>query len=265
MSLIIPVALKKNNASVLPFVGPMDSYTSDLAGLWSVSRRLLTSYTGPLIRVRRSSDDAELDIGNVGGALDQSALLSFVGGNSAYIRTVYDQSGVGINYIQTTNSKQFRIVNSGTVEQNEGVPAALAIAGSETFMNTTTTILGRTWSATANLISNIMYPGLVTGSSGIILIGSLPNQRFVSSNALTMRYNGVEYAFDTTPFPYLETGCCGLTTNADINEVNSWGSERGIAGRYFDGYIHEQAIYSTVPAFLNDVDAVLMDYLGIVP
>ena len=45
------------------FVGALDAYASGLAGAWSVSRRLLTSYSGPLVRVRRSSDNAEQDIG----------------------------------------------------------------------------------------------------------------------------------------------------------------------------------------------------------
>ncbi len=243
----------------------MDSYTSDLAGLWSVSRRLLTSYTGPLIRVRRSSDDAELDIGNVGGALDQSALLSFVGGNSAYIRTVYDQSGLSRDYSQSTNSQQFRIVNSGVVEQNEGVPAARAISASNTCM-ATPAFAGRTWSATAKMISAIDYAGLLTGTGAIItMIASTTHSlMYPAAYGLYERHNGTSYALGGCPFCYPDTGCNTVATSVDVVASWLWGSERDLPGRYFDGYVHEQAIYSTIPAFLDNVDAVLMNHLGIV-
>ena len=45
------------------FVGALDDYTANLSAAWSVARRLLGSYSGALLRVRRSSDDAEEDIG----------------------------------------------------------------------------------------------------------------------------------------------------------------------------------------------------------
>lgn len=107
------------------FVGPLDSYTTNLAGAWSVARRLLSSYTGSLIRIRRSSDSAEQDIGaDALGNLDVAAITSFVGANSAYVTTVYHQNG-GSNLVQTTAANQPRIVNAGTLDVIGGVPAML--------------------------------------------------------------------------------------------------------------------------------------------
>jgi hypothetical protein len=79
-------------------------------GVWSIARRLVSTYTGPLIRIRRASDNAEQDIGFVasGGhhVLDESAVTSFVGSSDWFIRTIYDQSLEGVNLEQTNNSLQ---------------------------------------------------------------------------------------------------------------------------------------------------------------
>ena len=52
-----------NSSGVTPFVGAFDAYSNDIDATWSVARRVLSSYTGPLVRVRRSNDNQELDIG----------------------------------------------------------------------------------------------------------------------------------------------------------------------------------------------------------
>lgn len=92
---------------------------------WSIARRLRTTYTNSLIRIRRSNDNAETDIGyNGSNELDTAAITSFVGANSAFITTKYDQSGNGRNFTQTTAAKQPRIVNAGTLEVENGKPTS---------------------------------------------------------------------------------------------------------------------------------------------
>ena len=56
------------------FIGLLDTYPN-AAAAYSV-RLLRTAYTGSAIRVRRSSDNAEQDIGFVSGSLDTSSLTS---------------------------------------------------------------------------------------------------------------------------------------------------------------------------------------------
>lgn len=68
------------------------------------------------LRVRRSTDDAEMDIGFSGDALDTATLLAFVGAGSGYIRTWYDQYVNAHHAQQPTNSLQPRIVNAGTYD-----------------------------------------------------------------------------------------------------------------------------------------------------
>ena len=89
-------------------------------------RKLRTAYTGSSIRVRRSSDNAEQDIGFVSGYLDTTTLLSFCAGTSGYVTTWYDQSGNGNNAIQSTAATQSRIVQGGVLETLTGTGTAKA-------------------------------------------------------------------------------------------------------------------------------------------
>ncbi|BAS68020.1 Ig-like domain-containing protein [Bathymodiolus septemdierum thioautotrophic gill symbiont] len=77
------------------------------------------------IRVRRSSDDAEMDIGfDKYGNLDTQALLKFVNNNDdgsavtwakGFVTTWYDQSSRAENAVQNTYNKQPVIVNNGAL------------------------------------------------------------------------------------------------------------------------------------------------------
>lgn len=80
------------------------------------SLRKVISTATLAIRVRRSSDDAEQDIGFASNALDTAALAAFVGANNAFVTTFYDQTATGINLVQATASRQPRIVNAGTYD-----------------------------------------------------------------------------------------------------------------------------------------------------
>ncbi|OWQ93548.1 hypothetical protein CDN99_03545 [Roseateles aquatilis] len=78
------------------------------------------------IRVRRSSDNAEQDIGfDVNGNLDQQALLDFVGRTSTskgFVTTWYDQSGHGVDMLQPDMAKQGVIVDAGkAVTRSDGL------------------------------------------------------------------------------------------------------------------------------------------------
>lgn len=78
-------------------------------------RKLRTAYAGSAIRVRRSSDNAEQDIGFSAGVLDTSALTTFVGAGNGFVVTWYDQSGAGANVTRPVLSQQPLIVSSGVV------------------------------------------------------------------------------------------------------------------------------------------------------
>jgi len=105
--------ITKSNYIEIVFTGLLDIYPNAAA---AYSLRLLRlAYTGSAIRVRRSNDNAEQDIGFVNNVLDTAALLSFVGANNGFVTTWYDQSGNGHNASQTTQANQPQIVSSGSV------------------------------------------------------------------------------------------------------------------------------------------------------
>jgi hypothetical protein len=85
-------------------------------------RKLKKGYLGKAIRVRRSSDNKEEDIGFVGNNLDEYALRSFVGSGHGYVSIWYDQSGNEVDAAQTTINNQPRIVSSGTVVKSNSKP-----------------------------------------------------------------------------------------------------------------------------------------------
>lgn len=68
------------------------------------------------IRLRRDSDNAELEFNSVAGGLDTVGILAWSGSDSVYFTKVFDKSGNGNHAIQTTASYQPRLINEGTFE-----------------------------------------------------------------------------------------------------------------------------------------------------
>ena len=94
-------------------------------GVGNYELRLLRgAYLGsPLIRVRRSSDNVEMDIyTNTSFTLDTSTLMTFAGGNSLSIVKVYNQGLAGGDMIQSTPAAQPLIVIAGVLQLEGGLP-----------------------------------------------------------------------------------------------------------------------------------------------
>jgi len=88
-------------------------------------RKLRTAYTGAAIRVRRSSDNAEIDIGFVANMLDVTTLTTFCGVGNGFVTTWYDQSGNIKNALTSNTSLQPYIVNFGAVVTRNSKPTLL--------------------------------------------------------------------------------------------------------------------------------------------
>jgi hypothetical protein len=87
-------------------------------------RKLRAAYVGSAIRVRRSSDNTEQDIGFTAlGVLDESALTTFCGANNGFVTTWYDQSGNVRDATQATAANQPQIVSIGVVIMDNSKPA----------------------------------------------------------------------------------------------------------------------------------------------
>jgi len=98
----------------------LDTYSGATA---AYSLRLLRStYSGSAIRVRRSDDNEEQDIGFRNDELDTSTLETFSLGSDCFITTWYDQSEDGNNATQNLAARQPKIVSNGTTITEGGKP-----------------------------------------------------------------------------------------------------------------------------------------------
>lgn len=96
----------------------LDTVTADYA----YSIRKLKSTSTYAIRVKRDSDNAELDIGFVGEDLDTSALLSFVGASNGLVITAYNQVDDGLSSNATPPGNPPYIVKAGVLVTANGKP-----------------------------------------------------------------------------------------------------------------------------------------------
>lgn len=188
-------------------VGLIDSYTTNLWGAYGL-QLLRGNYLGSAIRVRRSSDNTEQDIGFSAGALNTASLASFVGANDAFITKWYDQSGGTNDLVQATSGAQPMIVDAGVylgeitldgvddclnTTNNSGTPTAFTmhLAGRHRTMSTSdrTTLLhgsgAEVYSHPGNYSSN--YGTAMRGSAGALTTAD--EQQSHDENALTFQFD----------------------------------------------------------------------------
>ena len=105
----------------------LDQY-SGAAAAYSL-RKLDCDYAGSAIRVRRSSDNTESDIGfTSAGDLDTAALKTFVGtggSDDGFVVTWYDQSGNSRNATMSTSTQQPLVMDNGVVLRMSGLPTVV--------------------------------------------------------------------------------------------------------------------------------------------
>lgn len=133
----MPYVMVPSWLTTMAVLYPLDEVTGALGG-WA-TRKIRAAYAGSCLRVRRSSDDAEQDIGFVGALLDTTSLLSFVGANDGFVVTWYDQSGAGAgrDFANATKTAQPKIVSSGSLITTLGGQPSIDFDGSSDVLKTT--------------------------------------------------------------------------------------------------------------------------------
>lgn len=103
-------------------VAPLDCTEQVPYGAWGL-RLLDSDWTGNLIELRRSSDNAVAEFGATAtGDLDEAAIMAWVGGGSAFATKWIDQSGNGRHMTQTNAANQPPLVNAGVMYKSNGRP-----------------------------------------------------------------------------------------------------------------------------------------------
>ena len=84
-------------------------------------RSLSNSYAGPVVTVRRSSDDAEEDF--TAAEVADGTLAAFCGAGDGFVYRWWDQSGNANHAVAAADANEPQIVDSGVVVTEEGKPA----------------------------------------------------------------------------------------------------------------------------------------------
>ncbi len=235
-------------------------------------RRLSRFWTGAAIRVMRTSDDAELDIGFIGEDLDVVTLLVFVGSGNGEIVIWYDQSGNGRHAVSTAGRRP-RIVNAGVLDIANGKPA-VRFNGSNTFFSGVSLPLSQlTLISVLNDVTQaptIRYSiGTGSGSPGRGIFSSFTGFVPPTPNA------SLGYIPDAGA-PVVQTGflptigqsyVVSLTTTATESSIWANGGNNGTGGKitlnqlfigqrgdnlwYYDGYNSETIVF---PSALSTTD-----------
>jgi alpha-L-arabinofuranosidase B-like protein len=177
--------------------------------------QLLNSYSGSALRVRRDSDDAEQDIGFVSGALDTTSLATFVGSANGLVTKWYDQSGHGQDLVQTTKSKQPKLVNAGTYL------ALVRFDGVDDVMTFTTPKTNSVSFASSFTLRNLSAAGTFPCMFGVVNPSSNSAENaygvvYQSSSSIgisqcvspTSHYFNFQWLVDTNPHFGLFNYCC---------------------------------------------------------
>lgn len=228
-------------------------------------RKLRSKYRGYCMRVRRSNDNVEMNIGfNYLGNLDTATLLNFVGSNSAYIVTWYDQTGNNFNMTQSDTTKQPIIVNAGTLYTQSNKPAIyypttnIFLEISLEILATTYTLFGRHTfinvpaqgveflGGDSNVYGVYIYPGnsgIAHGLNGTFFSGAGSATLNTPQTTSLFRTNlNVTAYINTTQTIMSQVGSAG----DQLFKVSSLSGENAFAGMYnFTGYMQEAIIWET--------------------
>ena len=231
----------------------------DAAAAYSL-RKLRTAYLGSVVRVRRSSDNTEQDIGFVADELDTASLLAFCGAGNGFVQTWYDQSGNARDAAQTTQTKQPRIVSSGVIEST-------GFKNSINFNNITSALIKlftTSFSLQQPYTIFSIVKGVNTGGQRFISDGLLLNSgQFALQNEFELGiyagggvyFNSVKslkniflgYALFNTSNSIVSidnlTGTTGNTGTANMNGICIGANGRGDSS--INGYLSEYIIYNT--------------------
>ena len=250
----------------------LDLISAVVAAAYSL-RRLYASYTGAAIRVRRSSDGAQADIGFMAnGDLDTVALLAFVGNGSGFVTTWYDQSGNNCHATQTTPGIQPRIVNAGVIDIANGKPA-VRFNGSNTFFSGVSLPLSQL--TLSSVLNDVTQQGAIRYSIGTDTGSPESGGRGIFSSFQFSANKSLGYIPDAG-VPVVQTGflptigqsyVVSLTTTATESSIRANGGNNGTGGRitlnqlfigqrgdslwYYDGYNSETIVFPSALSTAN--------------
>lgn len=219
-------------------------------------RKLRNAYSGPLVEIRRSSDNAlkdfypdsngELSLTSEDGS--GTTLGDWVSTDDGYVRTWYDQTANTNNATQTSSSAQPEIISGGAL-LTAGTKPALDFTATATSLILTTNLFAATetevsvFGAIQTSITNAHIVG--TGSGGTGFLNSYGFGVIMSSNRVVLKANdnsvGLFLQATTTVYSTLKTFAAlfnanssvevdGVEENTSSTALNPWAYSRTTIG-----------------------------------
>lgn len=262
----------------------LDTYPSLVA--YSL-RKLRTAYTGSAIRVRRTSDNTEQDIGFVNNQLDTSALSSFVGSSTGRITRWYNQGSSGgvNNFIQSSAGSQPFIVNSGvTYTAGTTNKPTIYFNGGVDLVTSGGTAFGAQTRATGFLVGQRTggtSPAFLLASDGFKLDFSTTLFQFDSGGsnttgsfgtafnsytqgAFVRRYNFGFFGDNRAYIKKVQSGSTNTANATDLGTLTLRIGTRSIFDFFMTGYVGEIIVYaSDETANLNTISDNQINYYGL--
>lgn len=254
---------------------PLSGYTTGLWGAYSIRRRMVPGYAGPLFRVVRSTDSAVLDIGLVGDVTDTDALYAFLGpvGKGA-LSILYDQSGNGRNFTATTVALRPALdfgVSLGGTALYDGVTDGMSIAGfggtsgatffmSGALLSTADQALFES-SANYNSFNNTLFIYYAASEGGMNVAAHGTGSSYARSSYGDVRLNDNTHAYRidlSAPSAVDQVGLfvAGVkqtrTGNADVGTVSGTIATNPL-------YMGSQNLGSSLPALLKQLELAVYD------
>jgi hypothetical protein len=242
-----------------PISGLLYDYPGSAA---AYSVRQLTIYDNDyketLVRVRRDSDNAEVDVkadSNYEISLNsntsaQISLGDWIGSDSGYVATWYDQSGNGFDAAQNLAARQPKIVDAGVLVEENGKPSIsfdyvddyfsiTPIAQTSEFSHFVTSKgSGFLYGTGAGGTDYIRYNGYIRISINNISISENTNVDNLQTQTSIIRSNT-----DLTTIYYNSNTGASSTISGDFNSNTIGGYNNGTI--LWNGNIQEHIIYST--------------------
>ena len=206
--------------AAFPYIIPVGTTAGiTVAPAQAYSLRLVNdAYSGSAVRVRRSTDNTEQNIGFVGTALDTAALTAFVGAGDGFVTTWYDQSGNARNISQATATAQPKIVAAGSVILSGGKPAVTFDGADDVLFNTTPALYAagaltmqavlagtaptggkRWWAESISTVSGNQYSLFTPDKTGSAAAAPLVTGS-IGAQSATVNVSGTGLPFDGTLF-----------------------------------------------------------------
>ena len=234
------------------FVPILDQLGITAAGAYSL--RQVRSAAPLACRVRRSSDNAELNVGfTASGELNTAELLNHCGAGDGFVTTWYDQSGNGRHATKSTPEIQPQIVSNGALITENGRPyinfavnKGLGISNYNALLAFTAAVLKSDTSVFSQY--HTIFDGVGARRGGILELNrtefhnsAYPTAVWKNGTALANPFN---LAPITTPFQVSIQNTGGMVSTACIGNF-----ENGLIGGAAKQ--SETIVFSSVPSTTN--------------